>query len=71
MTIYTHNGFAHLDDTIALGLILVKHPKATVVRTNKVPDNVQSDDVLKTGYCYPMGGKFSGNRQKSRSDRHD
>jgi len=46
MTVYTHNGFAHLDDTIALGLILVKHPEATVIRTNKVPDNVQSDDFL-------------------------
>jgi len=46
MNIYTHNGFAHLDDTLATGLLLNKYPEATVVRTNKLTENISSEDIV-------------------------
>jgi hypothetical protein len=46
MNIYTHNGFAHLDDTLATGLLLNKYPEATVVRTNKLPENLSNEDIV-------------------------
>jgi hypothetical protein len=65
MNIYTHNGPAHLDDTLATGLLLNRYPEATVVRTNKLPENLSNEDIVVDTGMKSDGVRFFDHHQST------
>uniref|UniRef100_A0A7C2NAN0 MYG1 family protein n=1 Tax=Archaeoglobus fulgidus TaxID=2234 RepID=A0A7C2NAN0_ARCFL len=56
MVIYTHSGFAHVDDFLSVAVLLSKFPEAEVHRVSELPELSEEDIVV------DIGGRHDGER---------
>ena len=54
-TIITHDGLAHVDDLLAVALLLTKYPDTTVIRKSEVTEEELNDDMT---IVVDVGGRY-------------